>query len=166
MHSYNLYQLIAIFTVLPVIYMLNDLNTYQLHLLKIGLVTTFVVGIIAILYLEISIWGPRRYKKALLELEEHKKDAIKRIRQLKEDKGFSKDFDDSIKAIKEIEDPEFSIQVDDKKDNVHRIFQSFVRENTPKGKPSFFENIINNGIHAISDNVTINDVVDIGLTLF
>ena len=141
--------------------MLNDLNTYQLHLLKIGLVTTFVVGIIAILYLEISIWGPRRYKKALLELEEHKKDAIKRIRQLKEDKGFSKDFDDSIKAIKEIEDPEFSIQVDDKKDNVHRIFQSFVRENTPKGKPSLLENVINGTFNVVRDNMDADGVFDI-----
>ena len=165
MDKYNVQQLFAILFMLPVIYMLNSMNPQQIYLMRVGIVTTLVVGIIAILYIEISIWGPRRYKKALLELEEHKKQAIKKIKQMKEDEGFSLFVKESIDAIEDIEDPKFSIQVDDLKVNVDDVVKRFICENTPEREGSFFENIINNGIHAISDNVTADDVFEIGRTL-
>ena len=153
MDEYNALRCLAILFMLPVIYWLNSLNPYQLQLLKIGLVTTFVVGIIGLIYIELTLWGPRRYKKALLELEEHKKDAILKIHRMKEDLGFALNFEESIEAIKKIEDPKFSIQVDDLKDDVNRVVKRFLCENTPDKELSLVENLINGSIAVVSSSL-------------
>lgn len=153
MDKYNVQQLFAILFMLPVIYMLNSMNPQQIYLMRVGIVTTLVVGIIAILYIEISIWGPRRYKKALLELEEHKKQAIKKIKQMMEDEGFSLYFKESIDAINAIKDPEFSHQVEDLKNDVNCVVKKFLSKNTPDKEPSLVENFINGSIAVVSSSL-------------